>query len=69
MTRKCIYIFYDLIFKVTTYNYRIFNLKVTNKNGKIISLQVKAIFQKETQEKSHLDVHLKFPNFQTGIKT
>ena len=30
MTRKCIYIFYDLIFKVTTYNYRTFNLKVTN---------------------------------------
>ena len=44
---------YDLIFKVTTYHYRIFNLKVTNKNGKIISLQVKAIFQKETQE-SHI---------------
>ena len=30
MTRKCIYIFYDLIFKVTTYNYSTFNLKVTN---------------------------------------
>ena len=30
MTRKCIYIFYDLIFKVTTYNSRTFNLKVTN---------------------------------------
>ena len=30
ITRKCIYIFYDLIFKVTTYNYRTFNLKVTN---------------------------------------
>ena len=53
MTRKCIYIFYDLIFKVTTYHYRIFNFKVTNKNGKIISLQVKAISQKETQE-SHI---------------
>ena len=52
MTRKYIYIFYDLIFKVTTY-YRIFNFKATNKNGKIISLQVKAIFQKETQE-SHI---------------
>ena len=50
MTRKCIYIFYNLIFKVTTYHYMIFNFKVTNKNGKIISLQVKAIFQKETQE-------------------
>ena len=32
MTRKCIYIFFDLIFKVTIYHYRIYNLKVTNKN-------------------------------------
>ena len=53
MTRKCICIHFDDIFKVTTYHYRLCNFKVTNKNGKIISLKVKTISQKETQE-SHI---------------
>ena len=53
MTRKCICIHFDEIFKVTTYHYRLCNFKVTNKNGKMISLQVKTISQKETQE-SHI---------------
>ena len=61
MTRKYIYIFSDLIFKVTNCHYRISHSKVTNKNGKIISVQVKAIFQKETEE-SHIWMSIK--NFQ-----
>ena len=69
MTRKCIYIFYDLIFKVTTYHYRIFNFKVTNKNGENYLSTSQSNISKGNTGKSHLDIHLKFPNFQTGIKT